>query len=134
MVKKRRHILRIHAIDHVVLTVEDLTRTCNFYARVLGMEVIRFEGDRTALKFGSSKINLHKAGNEFEPKAVRPTRGSADICLVTSKPLSQWQRPLKKCGVEVIEGPVLQNGARGAMQSIYLRDPDGNLIEISRYE
>lgn len=125
---------KILAIDHVVLTVADIPLTCDFYEKVLGMEVIRFEGTRTALKFGTQKINLHKAGSEFEPKANHPTRGSADMCFVTSWPLFRWQQHLENCGVEVIEGPVMQNGARGAMQSIYVRDPDGNLLEISRYE
>ena len=132
--KPPRHTLKIDAIDHVVLTVQDVQTTSHFYQQVLGMRVVHFERCRTALKFGTQKINLHKAGNEFAPKASRPTRGSADICLITSERLPDWEQHLKKCGVTVIEGPIWQTGARGVMQSIYLRDPDGNLIEISKYE
>ena len=132
--KKQRKSFRVHAIDHLVLTVQNVRSTCDFYRRVMGMDVVHFERGRTALRFGRQKINLHKAGNEFEPKARRPTRGSADICFTTSKTVSDWERHLKRSGVQVIEGPAAQTGARGTIQSIYFRDPDGNLVEVSKYE
>lgn len=124
---------QIDAVDHVVLTVSSVANTCEFYARVLHMEVVTFEGNRKALRFGSQKLNLHEAGREFEPKAAHPTPGSADLCLLTSDSLSEWQQHLKECGVEIVAGPIVQVGARGPMQSIYLYDPDGNLIELAQY-
>lgn len=85
------------------------------------------------LRFGSQKLNLHEAGREFEPEAARHTRGSADLCFVTSDPLLEWQQHLKECSVEIIAGPIAQVGAIGPMQSIYLYDPDGNLLELAQY-
>jgi catechol 2,3-dioxygenase-like lactoylglutathione lyase family enzyme len=123
----------IDRLDHLVLTVSDLNATCDFYSRVLGMEVVTFGGGRKALQFGSQKLNLHEAGKEFEPKAVKPTPGSADLCLIAGVPLEQVISHLRSCGVEIIEGPVQRTGATGPIQSVYVRDPDGNLIEISRY-
>lgn len=124
---------RVDAIDHVVLTVSSIATTCEFYERVLHMEVVTFEGNRKALRFGSQKLNLHEAEREFEPKATRPTRGSADLCFVTSDSLSQWQQHLKECSVEIVAGPVVQVGALGPMRSIYFCDPDGNLLELAQY-
>jgi catechol 2,3-dioxygenase-like lactoylglutathione lyase family enzyme len=123
----------IDRLDHLVLTVSDLNATCDFYSRVLGMEVVTFGGGRKALQFGSQKLNLHEAGKEFEPKAVKPTPGSADLCLIAGVPLEQVISHFRSCGVEIIEGPVQRTGATGPIQSVYVRDPDGNLIEISRY-
>jgi catechol 2,3-dioxygenase-like lactoylglutathione lyase family enzyme len=126
--------MRIERIDHFVLTVRDIEATCAFYARVLGMEVVTFGGGRTALRFGEQKINLHEAGKEFEPKALRPTPGSGDFCLITQVPLAEVVAHVRACGVAIVEGPVRKTGALGPMESVYLRDPDGNLVEVSRYD
>lgn len=123
----------IERIDHLVLTVRDVDATCAFYARVLGMMPVTFDDGRRALAFGRQKINLHQAGREFEPKALRPTAGSGDLCLVTATPLPDVLAHLAACGVPVEQGPVAKEGALGAMSSLYLRDPDGNLIEVSNY-
>lgn len=122
--------MRIDHLDYLVLTVADLDRTVAFYRDVLGMTEIDFEG-RKALGFGPSKINLHLAGHEFEPKAAAPTPGSADVCLITLDPLDRVTAELAAHGVAVEEGPVARTGARGPLRSVYLRDPDGNLVEIS---
>lgn len=123
--------LKIDALDHLVLTVADMEASLDFYTRVLGMEAVVFAGGRKALAFGDQKINLHQAGREFEPKAARPTPGSADLCLLTSMPLEQVQAHLTAHAVPVIEGPVRRTGARGPLLSVYFRDPDGNLVEVS---
>lgn len=123
--------MQIHRLDHLVLTVGDIDATCRFYTTALGMERIEFAGGRTALRFGRHKINLHQAGREFEPKAFRPTPGSADLCLLTDLPLSQVMEHLRTQGIQILEGPVRRSGAEGPILSIYLRDPDGNLLEIS---
>lgn len=126
---------RVDSLDHLVLTVSDIPRSIQFYESALGMIADRFtpaDGTaRWALTFGRHKINLHQAGAEFEPKADQPTTGSADLCFLTENPLSEWQSHLAQQGVEVIEGPVPRTGATGPLVSIYLRDPDGNLLEIS---
>jgi catechol 2,3-dioxygenase-like lactoylglutathione lyase family enzyme len=124
-------MIRISALDHLVLTVADVEATCGFYERVLGMETITFAGSRKALRFGNQKINLHEAGREFEPKARHPTPGSADLCLLADTPLSEVGAHLDACGVPVLEGPVPRTGATGPIVSVYFRDPDGNLIEVS---
>jgi catechol 2,3-dioxygenase-like lactoylglutathione lyase family enzyme len=126
-------IMNIEAIDHVVLTVKDIDETCAFYALALGMSVTTFGAGRKALSFGEQKINLHQYGKEFEPKAKKPTPGSADLCFVTAVPVSQVIEHLRANGVEVLEGPVPRTGALGAITSVYFRDPDGNLIEVSNY-
>jgi catechol 2,3-dioxygenase-like lactoylglutathione lyase family enzyme len=126
-------VLRVTGVDHLVLTVTDVERTVAFYERVLGMEPVTFQRDRRALAFGTSKINLHRAGDEVRPRAAEPTVGSADLCLVTDVPQQRVVEHLAACGVAVEEGPVPRTGARGAMTSTYLRDPDGNLIEICTY-
>jgi len=123
--------VKIERLDHFVLTVRDLEATVEFYRRVLGMEVVTFGQGRTALRFGDQKINLHPAGREFAPTAARPTPGSADVCLLSREPVAQWVTQLKDFGVTVEEGPVRRTGARGPIDSIYLRDPDNNLVEIS---
>lgn len=126
--------LRITGIDHLVLTVADVERTIAFYQRVLGMQPVDFGEGRRALAFGSSKINLHEVGRELLPRATQPTPGSADLCLVTELPQSRVLDHLAVCGIPVEEGPVPRTGARGPITSTYLRDPDGNLIEISTYD
>ncbi len=123
--------MRIDSLDHLVLTVADVAASCAFYQRVLGMEVVTFGAGRKALAFGAQKINLHQSGREFEPKARRPTPGSADLCFLTSVPLAQVQAHLAACGVAVSEGPVQRTGAQGPILSVYFRDPDLNLIEVS---
>ncbi|MDX1514063.1 MAG: VOC family protein [Gammaproteobacteria bacterium] len=124
----------IDRIDHAVLTVGDIDATCDFYQRVLGMEVVSFGGGRRALKFGAQKFNLHQAGREFEPKAQRPTPGSADFCLITTTPIARVVEHLTECGVEVFEGPVARTGAEGPITSVYFRDPDLNLVEVAVYD
>ncbi|WP_409186328.1 VOC family protein [Amycolatopsis sp. VS8301801F10] len=125
--------MRIDRLDHLVLTVADLAATVDFYTRVLGMTEVTFGAGRTALAFGASKINLHEAGHEFEPKAERPTPGSADLCLITADSLEQVVADLAAHGVPVEEGPVDRTGATGPIRSVYFRDPDRNLIEVSVY-
>lgn len=125
--------MRIEAIDHLVLTVRDLEATTAFYTRVLGMEAVTFGQGRRALVFGAQKINLHQAAREYEPKAAAPTPGSADLCFLTSAAPAEVLTHLRACGVEVVEGPVTRTGARGPIVSVYFRDPDGNLLEVSRY-
>ena len=125
----------IHALDHLVLTVRDIAATLAFYETALGMRGAKFRtatGEtRWSLTFGRAKINLHQAGQEFEPKAAQPTPGSADLCFLTETALADWQAHLVRQGIEIEEGPVPRTGATGPLMSIYLRDPDGNLIEIA---
>ncbi|MER7499977.1 VOC family protein [Nonomuraea pusilla] len=125
--------MHIERLDHLVLTVADIEVTTDFYSRVLGMEAVTFGEGRTALRFGTTKINLHRAGHEFEPKAQRPTPGSADLCLITADPLDQVMEELARHAVPVEEGPVERTGATGPILSVYFRDPDHNLLEISTY-
>jgi catechol 2,3-dioxygenase-like lactoylglutathione lyase family enzyme len=125
--------VRIDRLDHLVLTVADIDATADFYTRVLGMEAVTFGAGRTALAFGRSKINLHRAGHEFEPRAHRPTPGSADLCLIADGPLEQVIEDLAAHGVPIEEGPVERTGATGPIRSVYFRDPDQNLIEVSTY-
>jgi catechol 2,3-dioxygenase-like lactoylglutathione lyase family enzyme len=125
--------VNIDRIDHLVLTVANVAVTCDFYSRVLGMKVVTFANDRKALAFGRQKINLHARGKEFEPKASVPTPGSADLCLIATTPLSEVATHLRGCGVAILEGPVTRTGATGPIDSLYFRDPDGNLIEVSNY-
>jgi catechol 2,3-dioxygenase-like lactoylglutathione lyase family enzyme len=125
--------VRIDRLDHLVLTVADIDATVEFYTRVLGMQAVTFGAGRTALGFGRSKINLHRAGHEFEPKAHRPTPGSADLCLIADGSLDQVIEELAGRGVPIEEGPVERTGATGSIRSVYFRDPDRNLIEVSTY-
>ena len=122
----------IDRIDHVVFTVRDISATCEFYAQVLGMEAREF-GGRMALHFGRQKINLHRAGHEFEPKAANPGPGTADLCFITEQPIEDVIATLEQEGVAIELGPVAKEGALGAMTSVYFRDPDDNLIEVARY-
>lgn len=125
--------MKIDRLDHLVLTVQNIEATCEFYSRVLSMKVVTFGNDRRALQFGRQKINLHERGKEFDPKAVNPTPGSGDLCFITETRLSQVVKHIRSCSVEIIEGPVKRTGAVGPIESIYVRDPDGNLIEVSNY-
>lgn len=125
--------MKIDRLDHLVLTVADIERTCKFYQAVMGMEVVTFQGDRKALKFGQQKINLHQVGHEFEPKALTPTPGSGDLCLITSTPMNEVIAHLKKNGVAIEIEPSERTGATGKIFSVYFRDPDLNLIEVSNY-
>ena len=125
--------MEIDRIDHIVLTVHDLARTCDFYSRVLGMKEVTFGEGRTALSFGRQKLNLHLYGREFEPKALHPAPGSIDLCFITETPLEEVVAHVKAQGVVIAQGPVPKTGATGPMTSIYVRDPDGNLVEISNY-
>ena len=125
--------MHINRLDHLVLTVADVDATVEFYTRVLGMQAVTFGPGRTALTFGHSKINLHRAGHEFEPKAHRPTPGSADLCLIADGSLDQVIEELAGRGVPIEEGPVERTGATGPIRSVYFRDPDRNLIEVSTY-
>jgi catechol 2,3-dioxygenase-like lactoylglutathione lyase family enzyme len=125
------HQLALTRLDHLVLTVADVDASCAFYEAVLGMRVVTFGAGRKALAFGSQKINLHTAGREFEPKADRPTPGSADLCFLTELPLAEVIARLLSHGVRLIEGPVIRTGAVGPLRSVYFRDPDGNLIEVA---
>jgi catechol 2,3-dioxygenase-like lactoylglutathione lyase family enzyme len=127
-------VISIDRIDHIVLTVFDLDRTIDFYSRVLGMEPVTFAGGRRGLAFGRQKFNLHQAGREFDPKALRPAPGAIDLCLITLAPLAEVIETLKSHGVVIIEGPVEKTGATGPITSVYFRDPDGNLIEVSNYQ
>lgn len=125
--------IRIDSLDHLVLTVKDISRTCSFYRQVLGMQEISFGGDRKALKFGNHKINAHEYGKEIEPKAEQPMPGSADLCFITPTPIEDVEKHIRTCGINIVEGPVRRAGAKGSILSIYLRDPDGNLIELSNF-
>lgn len=123
----------IAGIDHFVLTVRSVEASCDFYQRVLGMRRLDEPNRPTALLFGSQKINLHEVGRTFEPKAKAPTLGSGDFCLVAAVPLAEVQASLKANGVAIEVGPVERTGARGPMMSVYFRDPDDNLVEVSEY-
>jgi catechol 2,3-dioxygenase-like lactoylglutathione lyase family enzyme len=123
----------IKNLDHLVLTVSNLESTCKFYSQALGMEIVELADDRKALKFGNQKINLHQYGCEFEPKAFKPQPGTADLCFITDFPLNEVMEKLKEKCIEIEEGPVERTGANGKIISIYLRDPDLNLIELSNY-
>ena len=123
----------ISHLDHLVLTVKNIDDTINFYHNVLGMEVVTFQQNRKALKFGTQKINLHSADNPLKPHAKNPTQGSADLCFITKNDLALITEQLKLKNIAIEIGPVPRTGACGAITSIYIRDPDDNLIEISHY-
>lgn len=125
--------ISINRIDHIVFTVADISTTINFYKLVLGMEVETFGEGRKALVFGNQKWNLHQKGSEFEPKASAPTPGAIDICLISNDPLEDVMKWLNECSVKIVEGPIMRTGATGKIRSIYFRDPDQNLIEVSNY-
>ncbi len=122
--------MQIRNLDHLVLTVKSLDLTLAFY-KALGMEEVTFGNNRKALIFGSQKINLHEAGHEFEPKAQTPIPGSADLCFIVDTPLDEVMIELEESGIDIIEGPVDRTGAVSQIRSVYVRDPDRNLIELS---
>ena len=126
-------VMKIDRLDHLVLTVSNIEVTCKFYSTVLGLEIVSFGSGRRAMAFGSQKINLHEAGREYLPHAQHPTPGSADLCFISSILLSSVLDHLRACAVPILEGPVERTGAAGKIRSVYIRDPDQNLIEISEY-
>ena len=123
--------MTLEKLDHLVLPVSDIDAIAMFYTTCLGMEKRTFGDDRVALHFGDQKINLHPAGWDYEPKARVSIAGSADLCFIVSERVESLQAKLVQLGVEIIEGPVVRTGATGPLRSIYVRDPDGNLIELS---
>ena len=125
--------IKILRLDHLVLTVRDIQKTCSFYNELLGMEAIVFGNGRKALKFGNQKINLHEYGKKIEPKALNPTPGSGDLCFIVDDPVDKIAEDLEQKGINIIIGPVKRTGAAGTIVSVYLRDPDENLIELSNY-
>ncbi len=125
--------LKISHLDHLVLTVRDISDTLTFYTKILGMSAITFGTNRHALRFGDQKINLHEAGHQFEPKAAQAIPGSADLCLITEQSIEAILEHLNSHTVAIEEGPVQRTGALGPITSVYLRDPDQNLIEVSTY-
>ena len=127
-------MIKINRLDHLVLTVKDIDKTVDFYTKVLGMEKEIFKGTRVALKFGNQKINLHQLGNEFEPKAFNVKDGSADLCFIIDTPLIEAKNYIESLNIVIEEGIVSRTGVNGEIDSIYLRDPDLNLIELSNYK
>ncbi len=125
--------MQVDRIDHVVLTVKDISSTVDFYTAVMGMEKVLFGEGRVALSFGNQKINLHQLANEYEPKAAHVEAGSSDLCFIVKEPIEQVINHLAKHDISLIEGPVNRTGATGKIVSVYFRDPDGNLIEVSNY-
>ncbi|ENW08577.1 VOC family protein [Acinetobacter beijerinckii] len=125
--------MKVSHLDHLVLTVADIEISCQFYQSALNFEVITFGENRKALKFGNQKINLHQVGKEFEPKALHPTAGSADLCFIAETSLEEVIAHLQTQNIDIVEGPIERTGAMGKILSIYLRDPDQNLIEIANY-
>lgn len=121
----------IDHLDHVVITTAHLDQCIDFYTRILGMKLDEFAGGRLALAFGEQKFNIHVKGREFEPKAAFPTPGALDFCLIAAIPLKQVMARLGELGVPIIEGPVAKTGAVYPLRSVYIRDPDGNLVEIA---
>ena len=123
--------LAVDHLDHLVLTVRDIDATCRFYTDALGMRVVRFGQGRVAVHFGSQKINIHPVGGPATLVAAVPTPGSGDLCFLTDVPVARWVEHVTALGVEVIAMPSRRVGAQGPIESIYFRDPDGNLIEVS---
>ncbi|MFH5036215.1 VOC family protein [Citrobacter portucalensis] len=124
----------IDRLDHLVLTCHSIEKCVDFYTRILGMEVTMFKNNRRALIFGNQKINIHEYGKEFEPKAHLPVPGSLDLCFIVSKSIPEILSHLSEQNVQVLEGPIERTGARGNIISVYIRDPDLNLIELSVYK
>ncbi|WPO92967.1 VOC family protein [Chryseobacterium sp. HR92] len=125
--------MEIKNLDHLVLTVADIDKTIEFYTHVMGFEAVIFGDNRKALIFGNQKINLHQKGHEFEPKAEYPTSGSTDLCFIAQTDIHDVMEELRQKKVEIIEGIVDRTGAVGKIKSVYFRDPDQNLIEVSNY-
>ncbi len=125
--------MKITKIDHIALTCKNINATAEFYKSVMGMYIEMFGEGRVALKFGNQKINLHKHGKEFKPKANNPLPGSEDLCFITEIELTTAMAYVKNKGINIIEGPVSRAGATGPIISFYFRDPDGNLIEVANH-
>ena len=125
--------MKINRIDHLVLTVTNIEKTVAFYTQNMGMDKVVFGEGRVALAFGEQKINLHQSDNTFEPKAQNVMCGSADLCFILESDIEDAMKRLTDNNVEIIDGPIERTGATGKITSIYFRDPDGNLIEISNY-
>lgn len=135
-VNSKNTVCSIRSIDHIVITVNDINKTVNFYTEVMNMklEIYTAKNDNTkriSFSFGNQKINIHSYAKPHKEHAKIPTPGSADICFLTNSPIKDWVKYLSMKGINIIEGPVERNGANGQILSIYVRDPDGNLIEIS---
>ena len=126
--------MHVSGLDHLVLTVTDVERAVAFYATALGGTPETFDGGRKAVSFGDQKINFHRAGEEYTPHATEPTAGSGDFCLIVDESVDELRRELREYGVAIVHGPVEKIGARGRMESVYVRDPDGNLVELARYD
>ncbi len=120
-------------LDHLVITARDVEATCRFYETVLGMRRETFGEGRVALHFGRQKINVHPYPSPVEIVAKDPRPGAADLCFIAEMPLAEVIAHLKACGIEIEMGPLKRTGAEGSMTSVYIRDPDGNLIEVSNY-
>ncbi|MGR5364661.1 VOC family protein [Photobacterium damselae] len=125
--------MKVLRLDHLVLTVENIDRTLRFYQVVLGMKVIHFAEGRVALEFGNQKINLHQTGSEFEPKAATVQPGSADLCFIIDVDIADFCAHCSSLNIPVLQGPIQRTGAMGSITSVYIRDPDGNLLELSNY-
>ncbi|MDJ0336569.1 VOC family protein [Salinibacterium sp. G-O1] len=133
MTSSKSPVIAISGVDHLVIYASDVARTVDFYTTVLGMSHVIFEGSYHALRFGDQKINIHDAAHPFEPHAARTNAGGLDVCLLTQMPILKVVERLHECEVAVVEGPCQQTGARGTITSVYIKDPDGNLIEIATY-
>ncbi len=127
-------MINIDRVDHLVITVADVDRALEFYEGILGMQAVTFPGDRRAVRFGNQTIKLHAANELVQPTATHPVPGSANLCFVTTDPISAVQEHLRANDVRIEEGPVGRTGTSGPITSLYLRDPDGNLIEVARYD
>ena len=126
--------MNIVGIDHLVLYATDVERTCEFYVDVLGAgDIEEGKDDRVAISFGTTKLNLHPAGDEYVPHATTPTPGGADFCLLVDEPIEEIAEKIHKAEVPIVHGPTTKVGARGKMQSVYVHDPDGNLVEFAAY-
>ena len=126
-------MVRVASLDHLVLTVQDIPRAIRFYVEVLGMQEVTFGDNRKAVAYGQQKINLHKFGEEFEPKAFTPLPGTADLCFIIDGALEEFIGHLNDKNIEILQGPIARTGALGVINSVYIRDPDQNLIELSTY-
>ncbi len=126
--------MRVTGLDHIVLTVADVEQSVRFYLTVLGGTAETFAGGRRAISFGDQKINFHPADDAHTPHATRPEPGSGDFCLTVTDSLETVRQNLRDHDIEIVHGPVEKVGARGQMESVYIRDPDGNLVELARYD
>ena len=123
--------MKISRLDHMVLTVRDIEQTCNFYSEVLGLDVVTYGDNRKAIFLGNQKINLHEFGKEYKPHAKYPSPGSADLCFLTDLKMQHVVEQLAEKKVKIVDGPVQRSGTHGPILSVYIKDPDGNLVEIA---